>query len=338
MITKLTSNDYLKRFSSMTLAEKQEYLEKVMDWNKNQSHALLRHTADTEAQLQNILQCGNKWKTEEQDAISEGIRLLSAFAGNGDSWLPNAVYAKSAKRVIQWIADGLMRVQADNTATPKSIAATQPLPAKKRPGRPKKEARAEGSADTADTAFTPVRPKHIDQYVHLFPKKIQERAGMVKDLLRQEEVARDNARLLMNDPNSSPDDRAKWATLATKCDKAVKDIYRALDEEWDKLVKSGRVVIDDLGNARVVSPEKTEEKTADPEKPTRTKEQSANRRTLRKWLGDTRRGNGKTREEHVRKWKEAYREFLKIEGADAAKDSKIAEAAKHYGIDLASLS
>lgn len=171
MITKLTSNDYLKRFSSMTLAEKQEYLEKVMDWNKNQSHALLRHTADTEAQLQNILQCGNKWKIEEQEAVSEGIRLLSAFAGNGDSWLPNAVYSKSAKRVIQWIADGLMRVQADNTATPKSIAATQPLPAKKRPGRPKKEARAEGSADTADTAFTPVRPKHIDQYVHLFPKK-----------------------------------------------------------------------------------------------------------------------------------------------------------------------
>lgn len=338
MITKLTSNDYLKRFSSMTLAEKQEYLKKVTDWNKNQSHALLRHTADTEAQLQNILQCGNKWNTEEQDGISEGIRLLSAFAGNGDSWLPNAVYSKSAKRVIQWVTSELRRVQADNTVIPQNIAATQPLPAKKRPGRPKKEARAEGSADTAGTAFTPVRPKHIDQYVHLFPKKIQERAGMVKDLLRQEEVARENARLLMNDPNSSPGDRAKWATLATKCDKAVKDIYIALNEEWDKLVKSGRVVIDDLGNARVVSPEKTEEKTAEPEKPTHTKEQSASRRTLRKWLGDTRRGNGKTREEHVRKWKEAYREFLNIEGADAAKDSKIAEAAKHYGIDLASLS
>ena len=63
--------------------------------------------------------------------------------------------------------------------------------------------------------------------------------------------------------------------------------------------------------------------------------QRARRRELRKWLIDTRRGNSdKTREEHIRKWNENFKEFLTFEGDAAYKDVKIIEAAKHYGIEL----
>lgn len=63
--------------------------------------------------------------------------------------------------------------------------------------------------------------------------------------------------------------------------------------------------------------------------------QRARRRELRKWLVDTRRGNSdNTREEHIRKWHENFKEFLTFEGDAAYKDVKILETAKHYGIEL----
>lgn len=63
--------------------------------------------------------------------------------------------------------------------------------------------------------------------------------------------------------------------------------------------------------------------------------QRARRRELRKWLVDTRRGNSdNTREEHIRKWHENFKEFLTFEGDAAYKDVKIIESAKHYGIEL----
>ena len=66
-----------------------------------------------------------------------------------------------------------------------------------------------------------------------------------------------------------------------------------------------------------------------------TSEQRARRRELRKWLVDTRRGNSdKTREEHIRKWRENFKEFLTFEGDAAYKDVKIIESAKYYGIEL----
>jgi hypothetical protein len=58
---------------------------------------------------------------------------------------------------------------------------------------------------------------------------------------------------------------------------------------------------------------------------------------LRKWLVDTRRGNGDTREEHVQKWAENFKEYLTLEGTAAYDDDKIMAAMKHYEIDSASL-
>ena len=241
----------------------------------------------------------------------------------------------------------------------------------------------------------PARPKHIDQYAYLLPAKTQEKAGMVRELLRELDVAREKARLLMGSSQAKPSDLAAWAKKATQIDDKVRGIYQELDAEWEKLVESGKVVIDAFGNASVVEelaakPQGTvatqgsgetvayeetkdeERKTKDEERKTKeekpeaelqgtvaesvereekdekreekgeeceeqkeelTKEQKARRKELRKWLTDTRRGNGSTRATHVKKWKAAYQEYLLLDN-DAAKDEKIAEAAKHYGIEI----
>ena len=103
--------------------------------------------------------------------------------------------------------------------------------------------------------------------------------------------------------------------------------------EWEKLVKSGGIVVDDLGNVRVLPAGEA----ADTEPAELTSEQRARRRDLRKWLVDTRRGNGAGREERVKQWYENFREYLTLEGDAAFKDEKILEAIKHYGIDMEKL-
>jgi hypothetical protein len=187
----------------------------------------------------------------------------------------------------------------------------------------------------------PVRPKHIDQYVHLLPQKTQERASQVKGLLRDLDDAREKARLLM-DMGDSPDKIELWARHVTRLDNAVKSIYRELDSEWDKLVKQGRVWVDDLGNAHVKPLPQPLPKGEGEDGATEaagaaaqelTSEQKHRRRELRKFLTDTRRGNGDTREEHVNKWKENFKEYLTLEPKEKAlADQKIIEAMKHYNI------
>lgn len=181
----------------------------------------------------------------------------------------------------------------------------------------------------------PVRPKHIDQYVHLLPRKTQERAAMVKGLLTELDEAREKARLLM-EAGEHPDKIELWARKATRLDSAVKGVYRELDSEWDKLVKQGRVVVDDLGNAYVrptPGPSQAGGEDGATEAAVLTSEQKHRRRELRKWLTDTRRGNGDTREEHVTKWKENFKEYLTLEPKEKAlADQKIVEAMKHYNI------
>ena len=190
----------------------------------------------------------------------------------------------------------------------------------------------------------PVRPRHIDQYVHLLPKATQERAATVKGLLTELDAARENARKLMEAGEHS-DKIELWAKKATRLDNAVKAIYRELDAEWAKVVEQGRVVVDDLGNAHVVSSFKCQV-SSDVEPGTLnlepdgnavelTSEQKQRRRALRKLLTDTRRGNGKTREEHIGKWHNWWTEYISLEPIDAAlKDERIIAATKHYGIKL----
>ena len=370
MLTKIESNNYLQRFTSMTLVEKHEYLAEVQEWLKQAAPLLLSRTADAGAIFMTAMQCSVGWSDAECRAWMHGLKLMSAFAASDPMF--KAAYTDSAKETIKWMTRGLKSIlNAECTMHNEGPAPAQPtgggrqpipsaeilpLTSVKKRGRPRKDA---GAAKDALT-MVPTRPKHIDQYVHLLPQKTQERAAEVKSLLRDMDAARENARRLM-EAKEHPDKIAQWATMVTKIDNKLKSIYKELDAEWEKLVQSGRVTVDTFGNAHVVEspserqpvpsekspvesptpplPECQPIPSAETLPPTEGPGEglSARRRTLRKWLGDTRRGNGATREEHVTKWREKFAEYLAIEGEAAFSDEKIKAAAKHYGIELRKL-
>ena len=363
MVQRLQSNEYLKRYDNMAAGERRAYEERVGEWLNNGAPLLEMKTDDFEARLQNVQQVSTGWNDQECQAFEEGARLLSALASTGETWLPDMLYVKSAKRAVRKVTEMLETIFADVKAKNNNIPvgpivdpeakevpalitgkATQAV-ASFQPGAGDGDIAGGDHKGETKVKAAPVRPKHIDQYVHLLPQKTQERAAQVKDLLRELDEAREKMRLLMDDKTASAADREAWAKKATGTDNKVRKIYEELDSEWAKLVKSGRVVVDDLGNARVVEAAASEQKaasereqngacTSSAEREQSRPEDRARRRELRKWLVDTRRGNGDSRKEHVAKWKENFKEFLSFEGDAAFEDEKIKAAAEHYGINL----
>ena len=410
MIRKIQSSEYLKRYDDMTAAERAEYESRVGDWLSVDGQSLVKRCETFEARLQNVQQAGAGWNDAECQAFEEGAVLLSALVGQADTWLPDMLYVKSAKRAIRQMFELLWGVDAGHADleghTDKNAAgkpkeevaegtktATQPVSGKAagkgltkdsvrmQAGEAKDEmygaasesytVKAGGSATVSPDARpatvtqpVPERPKHVDQYVHLLPEKTQEHAAQLQGLYRELDETRRKMDLLMDDKTAKDDDRAAWAKKATATDNKIRKILDELDAGWEKLVKEGRVVVDDLGNARVIAPVQTTPtppRSAMPLATSKnsggeaaatddsaqsggeaademTSEQKARRRELRKWLVDTRRGNGDTREEHVKKWLENFREFLAFEGDAAYKDEKVMAAAAHYGIDLTQIS
>ncbi len=365
MVRKIQSDEYLKRYDKMTVAERQAYKDRVGQWLRYGGRLLPVRAGDFDARLQNVLMVSVSWNDAECQAFEEGAQLLSALVNSADTWLPDLLYIKSAKRAINNMIRTLSSISFIDTRG--AGAPVHQKPKEEPSGKTLKEAEAVGggyiptgkpAGTVADTkagtvavtsvdknpiekptstvAAVPVRPKHIDQYVHLLPVKTQERAAKVKDLLRELDYAREKARLLMGSPQSSPDDMAVWAKKATACDNAVRRIYNELDAEWEKLVKSGRIEVDVFGNARVVADGEPSVTVAGREKPELTSEQKHRRRELRKWLIDTRRGTeGKAREKRIEQWKENWKEYLTLESLDAAlKDEKIVAASAHFGIDI----
>ena len=381
MIRKIQGNEYLKRYDNMTAQEREEYEGRVGQWLSDNSHMLAQKGEVFEARMQNVLQVSGTWNDQECQTFEEGARLLSALVPTADTWLPDMLYVKSAKRAIRQMVEVLWAVDEGNGTSRQNReeqgggAGMQAGAAKETPIQP--DVPFQGSAGHGDIAggdkegetqvkpdgdapgtvagtVVPTRPKHIDQYVHLLPKKTQEHAALVQGLFRELDDARQKMQLLMDDPKASASDREAWAKKATKCDNTLRKIFDELDAEWAKLVKSGRVVVDDLGNARVlpaadatgtiaegdgenaagVQGDESDGEASGTVAVELTSEQKARRRELRKWLVDTRRGNGNTREEYVRKWEANFREYLTLEGDGAYKDEKILDAAKHYGIEL----
>jgi hypothetical protein len=115
--------------------------------------------------------------------------------------------------------------------------------------------------DTAVTALTGraggvslVRPRHIDQYVHLLPEATQKRAAMYGELMREFDLSREKLRIVMEDPHASDMDREQWAKRVSKLDEQIGAIRKELDREWEKVAASGRVVVDELGMAHLVNP------------------------------------------------------------------------------------
>lgn len=350
MITKIQVNGYLGRMDNMSAADRAAFLGRVGEWLDGQCSLLQSKGGEDLARFQNVLQCSAAWNDAECRAWQEGVSLLSALVAVADTGLPDALYAISAKRAIRKLVSALSSVfkgqeyvEAMDVEPAVAVAAVAP----EKPAAPmfaKPGASAPVKLNTG-AAAEPVRPKHIDQYVHLLPRKTQERAAMVKELLHQMEIGRENARLLMNDGNAKGDDIAKWANLATKCDTEVKSIYRELDAEWAKLVKSGRVVVDDLGNARVVTaaekPEARKEEKAEPENGEKPEPDNAEKRGLsraekrerrleylKKWLRDTR---TKPSEERAKMWRKNCKELVKLGGEIT---DTIKKAGEYYGVTL----
>ena len=373
MIKKIQGSEYLKRYDNMMAQERKAYEIRVGQWSADCWPLLSDKVEVFEASMQNVLQMSVTWNDQECQAFEEGARLLSALVGTSDTWLPEMLYAKSAKRAIKrmftllWgVDEGHAETTTEKTTEQepgqrlaKDSVRMQAGTAKEAPIQPDApfqdnagNGNITGGNQNGETQVdtVPARPKHIDQYVHLLPKKTQEHAALVQGLYRELDDARQKMDLLMNDPKASPRDREAWAKKATKCDNALRRILDELDAEWAKLVKEGRVVVDDLGNARVIPADKPADEStgtvadganganeANEANGTQelTSEQKARRRDLRKWLTDTRRGNGAAREERVKKWKENFKEYLTLEGDAAFKDEKILEAMKHYGISPA---
>lgn len=366
MIRKISSSDYLKRLDNMNGEERQAYRERVGKWLLDKKTlAVMLRSVEPNAQLQNAPQCSTGWNDAECQAFDEGAVLLTAVMHQAETWLPDMLYVKSAKRCIRRmheILKGVCESEAMEIVTKQS--ADKKLKEEPAEGTAKAtQAVGKGSQtkttikmggantvapdakSTTVTELQPVRPKHIDQYVHLLPQKTQERAAQVKDLLHELDSSREKMRLLMDDETASAADREAWAKKATSIDNKIRKIYDELDAEWDKLVKSGRVVVDDLGNARVVesvggqvpgsaNSQDGSARDLSPDRLTElTSEQRKQRKALRKWLLDTRYGKGDKLKDYQKRWQEKFKEYAALDGT-AYTDEKILAAAKHYGIEI----
>lgn len=357
MVQKIQSSEYLKRLDNMAAEEKDAYTSRVGEWLDKQAAVLLPKADEETARFQNVIQCSASWNDEESKAFADGARLLTALAATADTWLPDMLYLKSAKRAIHQMAlvlssinngNGTIRKVKENPAEGTAMATDGLAPFPKAAGHGDISVTHQDAEGKAKPEV--VRPKHIDQYIHLLPKKTQEKAATVQGLLRELDMARENARRLM-DAGEHSDKIAQWAKSATNLDNKLKAIYREIDSEWDKLVKEGRVTVDDLGNAHVVEGKDEEQKSkAEPKakagRPQMTEEEKVMKKAekeaqkaaenqkkaalLRKWLIDMRNAKG---EEQQKKWVEKYREMVRLGGGQAVTD-KVRQAAEYYEIKI----
>lgn len=338
----------MKRVNGMTLAERNDYHARVSEWCRMQAPILKPRRHDPVSLLQNVIQCSISWNDRECQAWNEGVRLLTALGCNDDTWLPDMLYTKAAKRSIRRMCEALnyvgckesgtdhqdsiavaLHTNGVKTAAKADLAITHEQ-ADRIVDKYTKKLQEKHSAASA----VPVRPKHIDQYIHLLPEKTQERAAKVQGLLRELDNAREKMRLLMGAPQSSPADREMWAKKATAIDKEVKAIYKELDAEWEKIVKSGRVVVDDLGNARVVDvPSAAVEAQTDshdePQPAEKEKTDAADGKTA-KPKGKVRRGQAALSEEE-----KADRQAEAKAEKDAEREAKAADREKKELKDIA---
>lgn len=343
MIKKITLSEYLKRYDNMDAGERLTIAKRVGEWLHSAAKMLLSRAEEPEAQLQNVMQVSGRWNDEECRAWEEGARLLSSFSNMADTWLPDRLYGKAAYRSIRRMVKCLKTMGEPDGAKPMAPQGENVVSGAKAGAKAAKEESAAGTSKATQTVGAGVkpqgnrpeagvipRPPHISQYVHILPKKTQERAAKYGELMRALEEARENMRLLMNDPNAKNSDREKWAKTATRIDSQVKSIRKELDAEWEKAVKAGRVTVDDLGQAHVLpagEPTGTEAEL--------TKEQKARVKQLRNALRDTRgpKEPGEKHDAYVKKWQDKYREMVKIGGPGTVTEA-VANSAKLYGIDL----
>ena len=403
MIHKLTGNEYLKRVGSMDAAEKQRLAKRIGEWLGKAAPMLLPKASEPLARMQSVMQLGGEWDEDTQTAFNDGARMLSAFMGVTDTWLPDMLYTKSAKRAILLMHDILQSNVGKLMEVPKSVELLQksrksgspevqsnekaddrvgekPVTPKRKKVAPKRKDIAtdgnlsspNGKAATTETApktapakepvkstavnnelktldpkaFVP-RPKHISQYIYLLPKDTQERASHYADLMQDLGTARTNMRLLMDDDKSTDTERARWAKMAVRLDERIAALRRELDDEWNKVVATGRVVVDVLGmahlvdeNGKVSDPKPAvtlpasdkkgtsrshHKKKYDPGKGMTDEERAKRISYLQKWLRDPRPENTP---DHKKQWELFAKELIAL-GGNVTKS--IVRAGEHYG-------
>jgi hypothetical protein len=279
MITKITSSEYLKRYDNMDAGERQMVNDRVGQWLRSGGRRLLAVADGLEARLQNVMQLSTGWNDADCQAFMEGVRLMTAFAGHTDTWLPEMIYVKAAKRSIRKVWEVLngassFRVQGagggDGIAAqltkknPDVLTPSLVITEEQKQRIVEKYAKKVMKEQTAQQNLkpetlnlkpgVPARPRHIDQYVHLLPEGTQKRAAGYRDLMRELDVSREKLRIVMDDPQASDMDREQWAKRVSKLDGQIGDIRKELDAEWEKVAASGRVVVDELGMAHLVNP------------------------------------------------------------------------------------
>lgn len=256
MIEKISSSDYLKRSDNMTISEKEVLMSRIGEWLPTHGRLLMDQLGDVYSSMQNVVQLSAGWNDDLCKSFMDGVIILSSFSYNKDTWLPDTLYRVSAKRSIKRMVDILSREYAMYHGDEKYKVVSSVASVESGEDSPKEEDRSssakKGESKHEVRVDTPVRPKHIDQYIHLLPESTQEKASQYGSLMRELDTARENLRLLMNDEQSQDKDRERLAKLATKYDAQLKSIRIELDREWEKLVESGKVRVDDLGNAYVV--------------------------------------------------------------------------------------
>lgn len=346
MIRKIRRDECLPRYDRMNAKERRVYLKQVSTWLDYEKDRLMLLAERPMAKAQNIIQLSARLSQEDCMAFHNGAILLSAHTGLTDTWLPTQLYFYAASRAVKRMAEILEKVQGDKVQGDKvqggKVQSDKVQGDKEQGTKANGNSNRNGNGKTSNlkpSTISPVRPRHIDQYVHLLPQATQEKASRYRELRREIDEAREKLRLLTNDTNASAASREQWAKHITKLDNQVGSINRELDREWAKLVKQGKVVVDDLGMAHVV-PEAALEGQGDKvhgDKVQRTKEngkpskQSDRKEYLKKWLRDTRYG---TKETKGKEWEKNLKELLKLGGKVTP---SIRKAAEHYGVDIESL-
>lgn len=374
MIKKLLNSEYLTGIERMTKEERTAYLNRVGQWLHSDGIRLLELTDRPMAKSQNIMLLSARWSKEDSDAVHEGVRLMSALVDVADTWLPSVLWTKSGWRAIRQIVNILSdtkegkKKDVPSSGTQTTNVGQKPEADDRRKYTASKEQldmQVKKEAVTMTSVAKPqgtipmqlgipVRPRHIDQYAHLLPKKTQERAAQYGPLMREMDEARENLRLLMKDPEANAASRESWAKKVTKIDDTLRSIRHELDVEWEHLVEKGKVVVDDLGQAHIVDVEKEsapepEDVTQEPKKAGRkpmTEEEKAAKAAereekkkqekihqaalIRKWLIDTRNANT---DEQKEKWIQKYHEMVAI-GGEQSVTKKVLKAAAYYGINL----
>ena len=110
MIRKIQSNEYLKRYDNMTAQEREAYESRVGQWLGDNAEMLAEKGDVFESRMQNVLQISTTWNDQECQAFEDGARLLSALVPTADTWLPDMLYIKSAKRSIRQMVISLSSV------------------------------------------------------------------------------------------------------------------------------------------------------------------------------------------------------------------------------------